>query len=86
MNAMLEAEKTNLPLNHHRKGVLGLTQEQLAQEAGVPLSTLRYHEQNPKRRFDLQTAYKLLTAINRIRTERGMPGLGLRDIDWILRE
>ena len=84
MNAILEVS-VKLPLSHHRS-IFDLTQEEFAKEADVKVSTLRYHEQHPEKRISLRTAYKLLAAINRLRTQQGWSGLGLRDIEWEIRE
>jgi DNA-binding XRE family transcriptional regulator len=60
-----------------------LTQQELADEAGVHLSTIRNSERGVP--IYRRTAYNILDAINRRREKRGMLTLTIEDIDWKVR-
>lgn len=84
MIAEVLVKQQQLPLNHAR-AQLRMTQEQLSTESGIPISVIRNCEQG-RGRISLLSAYAILDALNRIRAERNLPALKLKDLSWKIRE
>ena len=72
-----------LPLKHVR-AQLGLSQPQLARRAGVHRMTIGNAEHG--KTIYLETAYKILRALNAERHHQMRPRLALHDLDWDVKE
>lgn len=68
----------------HIRASLGLSQQLLAELAGLSKSTVVDAEKG--RLIQLLTAYALLNALNKVREERGQPELTIDSVDWNVKE
>jgi DNA-binding XRE family transcriptional regulator len=64
----------------HVRASLGLTQVELAELSGVSKQTIVDAEK--RRSIRLITAYAILNALNRERSQRGQPDLDIASLDW----
>jgi DNA-binding XRE family transcriptional regulator len=64
----------------HVRASLGLTQAELAELSGVSKQTIVDAEK--RRSIRLITAYAILNALNRERSQRGQPDLDIASLDW----
>lgn len=80
---MIEVQVNKLPLAHVR-AQLGLSQESLAEMAGVSYMTISNIERRATKKTALRTAYAILKGLNMERTQQGLDNLQLSDIDWTI--
>lgn len=76
-------EQLNISLKHAR-AQLGWSRPQLADAAGIHVATVNWAEQGKPIR--LETAYKLLNALNTERHNQRKRALTLEELTWIIKE